>query len=575
MSIPSSPPAFIRRRYRLVEWLGRGSVGLVYRAQDDALDRPVALKFLDQAGGDAPERSVRFLREARNVAQLSHANIMSIYDMGQEQGWEYLVLEFIPGGDLRNFLRQRGGQLLALDAISIVSSVLQALDFAHDHGIIHRDIKPENIFLTQAGQVKVGDFGLARSMTDAHLTQDGSITGTIAYLAPECLRGMDCSLQSDLYSVGVVLYELLTGNVPYHGEHLAMMLSQILQGTITPPGDLVPGLFPALEDVVLRLLASDPAGRFLSASEALSELERVKIALSNARLPGVFSLIGERTSQVELVETERRQLAGQVEASIIAPLKLLLAQAAAFEQTMPGQPAARMAVSVLASLARQVLQQANDLESNLRPALLETLGLEPALEMLADRYARAANLQVTLEMTRLAHRPPPEVELALFRLTQDVLEILHSQNAGQVRLGLKIEEQKLLLDFSFPASIFIADEKRAGLQRWVDPIRGECTQGRSAQGEIHLGVRVPLRQEVHFTPREQQVLDALVQGWSNKEIAHRLSVSSRTVNYHLDHIFSKLGVRTRTEAALIALRQGFARRPSQSVSLPTLDKCTG
>ena len=186
-----SPPNFIRRRYRLTQWLSRGSTGEVYLAKDEALDRAVVIKFLNRKNALATESPTsnesiaRFLREARAVAHLTHPNIMVIYDMGHEEDWDYLVLEYISGGDLRGKLKQSGGRISVDESIELTITLLDTLAYAHEQGIVHRDIKPENILLTQNGQVKVADFGIARRQEDLQLTQDGAIRGTIAYLAPE------------------------------------------------------------------------------------------------------------------------------------------------------------------------------------------------------------------------------------------------------------------------------------------------------------------------------------------------------------------------------------------------------
>ncbi len=261
---------------------------------------------------------------------------------------------------------------------------------------------------------------------------------------------------------------------------------------------------------------------------------------------------------VSAIESDRRHLAAQVEAQIIAPLKLLLAQAAAFEQTLTAHPASRTAVSVLASLARQVLQQAYDLEASLHPAVLEILGLEPALEALADQYERLHNLRLVLNLKRLPQRPPADAELGLFRLTQDVLDILSGQQALQVELSLGAVDQALRLEFTCPGEALLSEPLRQAICQRIQPFSGTLALGRLSDGQAHLAVHLPLRLGSSFTPREGQVLDGLVQGWSNKEIARCLSISPRTVNFHLDHIFAKLGVRTRTEAAVAALAQGWA-----------------
>ena len=266
-------------------------------------------------------------------------------------------------------------------------------------------------------------------------------------------------------------------------------------------------------------------------------------------------------------ESDRRQLAAQVQAHIIAPLKLLLAQAAAFEQTLSAQQSSHMAVSVLAGLARQVLQQAYDLEASLHPLVLETLGLEPALEALAAQYEHLHSLRLVLSLERLSQRPPPAVELALFRLAQDVLDALCDQHALQVKISLGQDDQVLWLEFTYIAESFLPEPLRAAALQHIQPLGGTLSIGRLSDGQAHLAVHLPVCQGAAFTPRESQVLDGLLQGWSNKEIAGCLSISPRTVNYHLDHIFAKLEVRTRTEAVVIALQQGWASRPSPAASV--------
>jgi len=223
-----------------------------------------------------------------------------------------------------------------------------------------------------------------------------------------------------------------------------------------------------------------------------------------------------------------------------------------------------MAISVLSSLARQVLQHAHDLEASLHPVVLETLGLEPAFEALADQYERAYGLRLIHNLTPLPQRPPPAMELELFRLTQDVLETLRRQRIAQATLELKPEGALLKLGLSFAATAFLSEQILVAMRQRLDPLGGEMAIGRTSQGQTNLSIRIPLRHDIHFTEREQQILEALVQGLSNKQIAVQLSISPRTVNYHLDHIFSKLNVRTRTEAAVIALRQGWARNPAQA-----------
>src|SRR5215475_13100575 len=202
MTITSSPPPVIRERYQLVAWLGEGGMGVVYKAHDLMLDRDVAVKFLSPKYFSGAEAAARFLREARLVARLSHPNIMSIFDVGEDQGWQYLVFEYIPGQDLHAVTKQRANPWAATDATPILKSALEALAYAHEQGIIHRDIKPENIMLTPQGQVKVTDFGLAFAHEEVRLTKDEGMLGTILYMSPEMIQGKEIGPHTDLYSLG-------------------------------------------------------------------------------------------------------------------------------------------------------------------------------------------------------------------------------------------------------------------------------------------------------------------------------------------------------------------------------------
>jgi DNA-binding CsgD family transcriptional regulator len=540
-------PFLLRRRYRLAEWLGRGSLGVTYRARDESLGRPVVVKFLAGGQGVSAAERTSFLDRAGRLAGLSHPNILPIYDFGQEQDWDYLVLDYAPGGDLRRRLQARGGRLPPAEALGVAASLLQALAYAHGHGILHGNLKPANILLTAEGQLKLADFSLGRGF--------------------EGVAGV----ATDLHTLGAVLYELLTGRLPLAGENHHPCQETTPSPCPEPPSSWNAEISPALDRFVLRLLAADPGQRFPGAAAALAALEdlrRVSPAEQAASDSQIITLDGAASRAVSAVEADRRQLAAQVQAQIIDPLKLLLAQAAAFEQTLTAQPASRTAVSVLASLARQVLQQANDLEASLHPIVLETLGLEPALEALAGSYERLHSLRLSVRLERLAQRPPPAVELALFRLTQAVLDALSSQDILQADCCLRKEEHGLRLEFTCPGTASLPEAVHNAIRQRIEPFGGKWSLGRLADGQAHLVVDIPLRQEQSFTRRESQVLAALVQGWSNKEIARGLSISPRTVNYHLDHIFAKLGVRTRTEAAVIALRQGWAPDPSPAKDPP-------
>lgn len=261
---------------------------------------------------------------------------------------------------------------------------------------------------------------------------------------------------------------------------------------------------------------------------------------------------------VSAVEAERRRLAAQLQASIIEPLNLLLSQAHVYEQTMSQNPQARMAISVLSSLARGVLQQVRDLEANLHPALLETLGLEAALETLASQYMRTHSVQIVLALVRLSQRLPPPIELTIFRAAQDVFEqCIVRARASHVVIRMEGRDDWLtcsLADNSLPLNV---PDPFAHIRQRIESLGGLCETRMGERGGFEMVIRFPLKPPVELTLREQEVIQLLAQGLSNKQIAGMLQVSARTVNFHLDNIYSKLGVSTRTEAAIYAVRQGW------------------
>ncbi|MCP5099946.1 MAG: serine/threonine protein kinase, partial [Chloroflexi bacterium] len=222
------PPPFLNNRYQLVQQLGRGGMGLVYRAVDQMLNRDVAIKFLspDRMMDQAVQK--RFYREARTVAQLSHNNIMALYDIGQESEWHYLILEYLAGDNLHQTLTKANGRFPISTAITTIKQLLKAVAYAHDKGVIHRDIKPENVMVLPDGRIKLTDFGLALLHDEVRLTLDGVLMGTALYLAPECITGSPANIQSDLYALGAVFYELVTGRPPFIGTNPAMVLADVI-----------------------------------------------------------------------------------------------------------------------------------------------------------------------------------------------------------------------------------------------------------------------------------------------------------------------------------------------------------
>jgi eukaryotic-like serine/threonine-protein kinase len=266
------------RRYRLERRIGAGGMADVYLAEDETLHRRVAIKILADRYTQDDGFVERFRREATAAAGLNHPNIVSIYDRGEAEGTYYIAMEYIEGPTLKEEITSRA-PLPEAEAVGYAQQALQALEFAHRRGVIHRDIKPHNMMVTPDGLLKVTDFGIARAANQVEMTEAGSIVGTAQYLSPEQARGQNVGPQSDIYSLGVVLYELLTGEVPFSGSSAVEIAMKQVNEQPVPPSQKNRLISPALEQVVMRALAKDSALRFHSAREMADELERVRRGL--------------------------------------------------------------------------------------------------------------------------------------------------------------------------------------------------------------------------------------------------------------------------------------------------------
>src|SRR5271154_2018467 len=270
----SQTPRVFSERYELNHLIARGGMAEVYRAHDRLLDRPVALKVL------FPELSIdrtfveRFRREAQAAANLLHPHIVQVFDWGEDDGTYFIVMEFIDGRPLSSILRT-AGPLHPDRAAEIAADVALALDYAHRHGVVHRDIKPGNVLITDEGQVKVTDFGIARAInTEESLTQTGAVMGTATYFSPEQAEGIGVDSRSDIYSLGVVLFEMVTGRPPFLGDTPVAVASKHVRDHPPAPRELNPAIPPTFEAIILKAMAKDPAHRYATAEDLRADLLR-------------------------------------------------------------------------------------------------------------------------------------------------------------------------------------------------------------------------------------------------------------------------------------------------------------
>ncbi|MGH2660646.1 MAG: Stk1 family PASTA domain-containing Ser/Thr kinase [Actinomycetota bacterium] len=269
--------AMLAGRYRIEEELGRGGMAKVFKGMDTVLGRPVAIKVLAPQFAEDANFVTRFRREAQAAARLNHPNLVGVYDTGSDDGVYFIVMEYVEAKTLADYL-VGGGRILPDRAIEIAVSVCDALSIAHAHGIIHRDIKPANIMVTGRGEVKVTDFGIARMLSGSDtLAQTAAVLGTASYLSPEQAQGRPVDQRSDLYSLGCVMYEMVTGRPPFSGDSAVVVASKHVLEQPTPPSKLNRDVAPGLEAVIMKALAKNPDNRYQTAEELRADLEQARL----------------------------------------------------------------------------------------------------------------------------------------------------------------------------------------------------------------------------------------------------------------------------------------------------------
>ena len=287
------PRRVLAGRYEVETLLGQGGMARVFRGTDRVLDRTVAIKVLSPQFADDDQFVARFRREAQAAAGLNHPNIVGVYDTGDQGDVHFIVMEYVEGRTLRDVIRS-DGPLLPERAAEIGGAVARALSSAHEAGLVHRDIKPGNIMLTREGEVKVMDFGIARTSTGDTLTQTAAVLGTASYLSPEQAQGLPVDTRSDIYSLGCVLYEMLTGRAPFIGDSPVAIAYMHVKEDPVPPSRLNPDVPPTLDAVVLKAMAKNPANRYETAEELRADLERARRGLPTLATP----LMGDATEVV-------------------------------------------------------------------------------------------------------------------------------------------------------------------------------------------------------------------------------------------------------------------------------------
>ncbi|MFY9826187.1 MAG: serine/threonine-protein kinase, partial [Thermoanaerobaculia bacterium] len=266
-------------RYEITDEIGKGAMGVVYLARDPLIGRLVALKTFrigySVRDSEMEQFRIRFMREAQSAGILTHPNIVTIHDVveASEEGLAFIAMEYVRGTNLKLLLQ--GDQPLSLSfVLDAIAQVGDALDYAHSNRVVHRDVKPANILITTDNKVKITDFGIAR-LDSSNLTQEGQLLGTPNYMAPEQIQGKEVDHRADLFSLGVVLYEMLTRHKPFSGENLTVVSHRIVYDHFTPPQEFVKDLAPGLEPILMRALEKDPARRYQRARDMVDDLRRL------------------------------------------------------------------------------------------------------------------------------------------------------------------------------------------------------------------------------------------------------------------------------------------------------------
>lgn len=504
-------------RYEVLDMIGEGSTSTVYRGRDHGLGRDVALKVLLPHVRQTTRE--RFMQEARAAANLNHPNIMAIYDIGDYQGQPYLVIEYVDGDPLTKYIPSSPDVVVRLG-----QQIARALAAAHEKGIIHRDIKPANIKVTASGHVKIMDLGLALPSEAKRVTAPGMVIGTPAYISPEQAQGHVLDPRTDIYSLGIVLYELATGDLPFNADDITALLLQHVQQPAPPPRLINPELPEALERVILRALDKKPGRRFQTGS-ALAEALIAALPTPDDEVPGVTAPLpnpGQWSRSVPTIQTDRLESPKRTYRSssiitvVMADDHVLLR---------------RMLASYLETQEDFViLGEAGDGNT----ALAKTVELQPDILILDLNMPGKGGIDILPEVRRQC----PMTKVLVLTGREDDIYIMRALRSGAHGYLLKSTDENVLI---------------TSIRKVLE---GEIILGRGVAEKVVSGLLGDKRQE-ELTEPERTILLHVAAGYSNEAIGERLGISMTGMIEALAGIIDKLNARDRNSAALKALRDGL------------------
>lgn len=493
-------------RYQVLEHLGEGATSTVYKGLDTLLGREVALKVLLPHVRDTTRK--RFFQEAMAAAQLNHPNIMAIYDRQEDNNRSYLVIEFVDGEPLTHYIPSSAETVIMLGA-----QIANALDYAHERGIIHRDIKPANIKVTRDGQTKIMDLGLALPREAQRVTAPGMVIGTPAYISPEQAQGLALDRRTDIYSLGIVLYEMATGQLPFNADDITALLIQHVQQAPPPPRSIVPNLPGSLESVILKTLEKKADRRFQTARALADALHATLPAGSTAESQAVKSGWGR-------VQTDRLREP--------APRKKTVRVVMADDHTLLRR--------TLASLLEShdefvVIAEAGDGDT----ALNQTITVQPDILILDLNMPGKGGLEIMPEIRKQA----PKTKILVLTGRDDDLYIMRALRAGAHGYLLKSTDEQKLIE---------------AIRKVLD---GEIVMGKGVAEKVVTGLLGNREDENRLTETENNILLFIAKGYSDEQIARQMGLSASILIEALANVIHKTGARDRNGAALNALSKGM------------------